>query len=118
MTADFEPYPPPLDGLNALDLDETDHFETIDYRTVGITETDVPALIRIAINPRFDTAPLPAAWAPLQACRALGMLGAVEAIDPLLTLLDQRGDRRLGCGGGPKRSWRDRLSRANCGISR
>ena len=92
MPTDFEPYPAPLDGLNALDLDESNFLETIDYRRLGITEADIPALIRIATDRRFDTAMLPATWAPVHACRALGELQAAAATGTLLEMLNRADD--------------------------
>lgn len=83
-----EAYPAPLNRLHALGLDETEQPASIDYRALGIGPDDVPALIRIATDHRYDTAMLPAAWAPLHAARALGAMRAVDAIEPLLSLLD------------------------------
>ena len=87
-----ETYPAPLDRLQALGLDETEQPASIDYRELGSGPNDVPALIRIATDRRYETAMLPTAWAPLHACRALGAMRAVEAIEPLMSVLDRAGD--------------------------
>jgi hypothetical protein len=84
-----ETYPAPLDRLHALGLDEAEQPASVDYRAIGIGPDDVPALIRIATDARYDTAALPVAWAPLHAWRALGALRAAEAIEPLVSLLDE-----------------------------
>ena len=67
MTVNFEPHSASLGGLNALDADESNFVEMVDYRAVGITEADIPALIGIATDRRFDTALLPTAWVPTHA---------------------------------------------------
>jgi hypothetical protein len=85
-------YPAPLDRIHALGLDETEQPATVDYRALGVGPEDVPALISIVTDRRYDTAMLPIAWAPLHAWRALGVLRAPEAAEPLTTLLDRAGD--------------------------
>jgi len=85
-------YPVPLDRLNALDLDELEQPADVDYRALGLGPEDIPALVRIATDRRYDTVPLPLAWAPLHAWRALGALRAAEAAEPLTMLFDSVGD--------------------------
>lgn len=87
-----ETYPAPLDRLHALGLDETERPASVDYLALGIGPEDIPSLIGIATDRRYDTAMLPVAWASLHAWRALGALRAVEAIEPLMTLLDRIDD--------------------------
>ena len=60
----------------------------------GLTEADVPELIRMACDPLFDqlAETNKASWAPIHAVRALGQLRAEEAIAPLLKLLLQDDD--------------------------
>jgi len=84
-----ETYPAPLDRLHALGLDESEQPASVDYRAIGIGPDDIPALIRIATDARYNTATLPVAWAPLHASHALGALQATEAIEPLVSLLDE-----------------------------
>ncbi len=64
-----------------------------DYSTVhGLTEAHIPALIAmagdLALHAIEDEASAPA-WGPTHAWRALGQLGAVAAVEPLLKLLAQ-----------------------------
>ena len=87
-----ETYPAPLDRLHALSLDETEQPASVDYLALGIGPEDIPELIGIATDRRYDTAILPTAWAPLHAWRALGALRAVEAVEPLTSLLDRTDD--------------------------
>jgi hypothetical protein len=81
-------YPPPLDRLHTLDLNEEDGPAAVDYSTIGIGPADVPALIAIGTDPRYAYALPPAAWASVHAWRALGELRAVEAVEPLVALLE------------------------------
>jgi hypothetical protein len=62
-----------------------------EYTALGLTDEDVPALIRMALDedlnhrgPESDEV-----WAPLHAWRALGQLRAMEAAEPLLALFDE-----------------------------
>ena len=105
-----EPYPAPLYPLNSLGLDESEQPASVDYRALGIGPDAIPALISIVADRRYDTALLPAAWAPLHAWRALGALRAVEAVEPLTALLARSADddwllddvpRALGMIGAP-----------------
>ena len=76
-------YPPPLDRLHGLDLDEADKPAAVDYAAIGIGPEHIPALIEVAADHRYDTAMLPLAWAPVHAWRALGALRGTTAIEPL-----------------------------------
>jgi hypothetical protein len=63
-----------------------------DYRTLGLEDRHVPALIRMATDPALHAAEErdPAGWAPVHAWRALAQLGAPAAAEPLLKLLSER----------------------------
>ena len=89
-------YPPPLDRLKELDHPSMAWSRAegeLDYvAELGLTAEQVPGLIRIARqwldaygDEERDEAEL---WAPVHACRALGQLGAVEAVEPLLGMMD------------------------------
>jgi hypothetical protein len=60
----------------------------------GLTEADIPELIRMATDTELNYAPQDSqkVWAPLHAWRSLGQLRAAEAVKPLLTLLDEDDD--------------------------
>ncbi|MEA4907223.1 MAG: hypothetical protein GYA17_11985 [Chloroflexi bacterium] len=60
----------------------------------GLSAADVPELVRMATDEAFDRVGLGSveAWAPLHAWRALGQLGAAQAV-PALTGLFERVDR-------------------------
>ena len=62
-----------------------------DYRDLGLTEANVPDLIRMATDSNLHNAPHESAevWAPLHAWRALGQLRAVDAARPLIHLFAQ-----------------------------
>jgi hypothetical protein len=64
----------------------------LDYTALGIGSEHIPALIRIATDMHLLTDPderNPRGWAPVHAWRALGQLGADEAIQPLIALFHQ-----------------------------
>jgi hypothetical protein len=68
-----------------------------DYRSLGLSEADVPALIDLMVDRELNVSPDPAEhWLPLHAWRALGQLRAVEAIEPLIKLRIDLGDDYLG----------------------
>jgi hypothetical protein len=80
-------YSPPLDRLLTLGDPFTGRAEWEDYAALGITREHVPELIRMAVDPELNEYPdsdSPLVWAPIHAWRALGQLGAVEGIGPLL----------------------------------
>ena len=62
-----------------------------DYRELGLTEENIPDLIRMATD--FDLHNVhqesPEGWAPLHAWRALAQLRAVEAARPVVHLFEQ-----------------------------
>jgi hypothetical protein len=64
-----------------------------DYLSHGLDAGHVPELIRMATDPALNDDgiwPAPEVWAPVHAWRALGQLGAAQALGPLLELLDKR----------------------------
>jgi hypothetical protein len=94
-------YQPPVDQLLRLGdprpVTEASVAPWRDYRALGLSEVDVPELIRLVSDENLHSAPPDddAAWAPLHAWRALAQLEAVNAAWPLLRLanfLDRQGD--------------------------
>ncbi len=72
-----------------LELGEPDFGpEWMDYREYGLSEADIPELIRLATDKElnYEDEELPESWAPEHAWRALGQLRAVQAINPLINL--------------------------------
>lgn len=61
---------------------------------LGLTQADVPELIRLAVDPGFNEldSDRVEVWAPVHAWRALAQLKAVDAIEPLLGLLATEDD--------------------------
>lgn len=85
-------YLPPVDRLLRLGAEPARRRAWPDYRTLGLAERHVAALIRMATDPALYAAPERdrAAWAPVHASRALAQLGAGAAAEPLLALLERR----------------------------
>lgn len=84
-------YLPPVDRLLKLGAEPARRRTWPDYRTLGLEDRHVPALIRMATDPALYAAEErdPAGWAPVHACRALGQLAASAAAEPLLALLQR-----------------------------
>ncbi|MCI5157176.1 MAG: DUF1186 domain-containing protein, partial [Candidatus Electrothrix sp. AUS1_2] len=63
--------------------------ETIDYRTLGVSQEDIPELITMSTDKKLHWADSESdeVWAPIHAWRALGQLRAVEAVPSLLEQL-------------------------------
>src|SRR5690348_17309169 len=85
-------YPPPVPRLFEVrsPRESADPQRWPDYRALGIGPEHLPDLIRMAQDWRrhwSDEEESPAVWAHVHAWRALGQLGVVEAIEPLLGLL-------------------------------
>lgn len=87
-------YEPPLDQL--LRLGETDlGTKGPDYRAMGIGPEHVPELTRMATDADLiaqldqENVDEAQAWACEHALKALGQLGAVEAVEPLLAGYDR-----------------------------
>jgi len=89
-------YGPPVDQLTKLgDVSRGDADDWLDYPAMGLGPGDVPELIRMAVDPRWDLDPseAPEVWSPIHAWRALGQLKAEAAVGPLADILaDQEGD--------------------------
>jgi hypothetical protein len=86
----MRPYPEPVDRLLTLGDPHEMGVEFPDYLGYGLRAEHIPDLIRMATDPDLNKGDpeSPEVWAPLHAWRALGELQAVEAVEPLLTLLD------------------------------
>lgn len=85
------PYLPPVDRLLKLGAEPACRRTWPDYRTLGLEPRHAPALIRMATDPALYAAAErdPAGWAPVHAWRSLAQLGAEEAAEPLLALLER-----------------------------
>jgi hypothetical protein len=78
-------YAPPVDRLLTLGrFDEGRSWRN--YREFGLQQEHVPELIRLMQDPSLlaEDAPEPQVYARIHAWRALGKLGAVEAVQPML----------------------------------
>lgn len=82
-------YPPPVDRLLTLGTEPARRRVWPDYRTLGLEDRHVPALIRMATDPALHAreARSNQRMAPVHAWRALGELEAAAAVEPLLALL-------------------------------
>lgn len=85
-------YHPPVKQL--LPLGELRRDEKRDYAALGISENDVPELIRMATDYQLHGGPpdSPVVYAPVHAWRALVQLRAEEAIAPLVELFRRTDD--------------------------
>lgn len=85
---DETPYTHPVSRL--LALGECHRARWPDYRALGLGSEHVPELLRMVADPDLNHAATESAavWAPTHAWRTLGHLGAVDAVEPLLELLD------------------------------
>jgi hypothetical protein len=84
-------YSLPVAKLLTLGKPETyDSDAWLDYRSLGLDETHIPGLIRLAtdVDLHLTEQDIPAIWGPVHAWRALGQLRAVAAIEPLLPLFE------------------------------
>lgn len=79
-------YHPPVKQL--LQLGEAHLEQQPDYVALGLSLSDVPALIRLATDEQLHDGPQdsPVVWSPVHAWRALAQLRAEEAIAPLAEL--------------------------------
>jgi hypothetical protein len=73
------------------------HSEPLDYRELGVSEEDIPELIRMSADKDLYWAESESdeVWAPIHAWRALGQLRAAEAVPTLLeqiALIDKDSD--------------------------
>lgn len=99
MTHDAS-YPEPVSKLLTLG-DPRGQREWLDYRALGLTAENVPALVEMALDEDLNMSDPVSdeVWAPLHAWRALGQLGAGEAAESLTGLLyriDEHGDDWVG----------------------
>ena len=87
-------YLPPVDRLLRLGAEPARRRIWPDYRTLGLEDRHVPALVRMATDEALHAAEERdrASWAPVHAWRALGQLRAEAAAEPLLALLERRID--------------------------
>lgn len=85
---DETPYTHPVSRL--LTLGECSRARWPDYRALGLGPEHVPELLRMVADPDLNHAATQSAavWAPAHGWRTLGQLAAVEAVAPLLELLD------------------------------
>jgi hypothetical protein len=95
-TANPQDYEPPVDQLLKLGVPQLEEPRP-EYRPLGISESDVPALIRMATDPYllWGSSSELHGCAPIHAWRALGELRAEAAIHKLIGLFrfsDERGD--------------------------
>jgi hypothetical protein len=82
-------YLPPVDRLLRLGAEPARRRTWPDYRTLGLEDRHVPALVRMATEPAVQAERGPAEWARVHAWRALGQLRAEAAAGPLLLLLQR-----------------------------
>lgn len=68
-----------------------DQADWPDYLKLGLTEADIPDLIRMVTDSELNRADSssPEVWAPVHAWRALGQLGAEQAAQPLVSLFQE-----------------------------
>ncbi|VAW78484.1 Uncharacterized protein YecA [hydrothermal vent metagenome] len=68
-----------------------DHADWMDYSALGFDEADVDALLTMVGDESLHQADNESIeiWAPLHAWRALGQIGSVKAVEPLLALFDR-----------------------------
>jgi hypothetical protein len=91
-------YYPPVSSL--LTRGEADPESWDDYLPLGFRPEHVPDLIQIATDVALLEAPSdsPEVWAPLHAWRTLGQMEAVEAVRPLLDLIEFEARKRADWG--------------------
>jgi hypothetical protein len=82
-------YPSPVAELLTLGIPEFGGGGWLGYPEMGLTAADVPELIRMVTDAGLPegAAGVPASWGPVHAWRALGQLGAAEAVPALVSLL-------------------------------
>jgi hypothetical protein len=85
-------YLPPVKQL--LELGKPPYEQKRDYIALGLSQADVPALVRIATDEWLHEGPpeSPVVYAPVHAWRALVQLRAAEAIAPLVGLFRRTDD--------------------------
>jgi hypothetical protein len=91
-------YEEPVSQLLILGKVEDPRTPWRDYKALGLTPAHTPALLAMATDLELNRSVLESTevWAPLHAWRALAQLRALEALPPLLELLDEfEGDEWL-----------------------
>jgi len=93
-------YHAPVDALLTLGVPGT-WEDSLEYAEFGITPADVPELLRLALDEEVNSGSPESlsVYAPVHAWRALGELGATEAIIPLIGLfrwIDEQDDEWVG----------------------
>ena len=89
-----EPYKPPVAGLLAVGEPAAWGANSLDrwpdYTAMGLSASDSPELLRMAKDKDLHLSERGSSlvWAPLHTWRALGQLRAVEAVVPLLEMLE------------------------------
>lgn len=85
-------YLPPVKQL--LELGEPPYGQRRDYLALGLSQADVPALVRMATDELLHDGPpkSPVVYAPVHAWRALVQLRATEAVVPLVGLFRRTDD--------------------------
>lgn len=83
-------YPPPVSELLTLG-NPRERLRRIDYPKMGLTNEHIPDLIRMLEDDDLHRADSEGTevWAPLHAWRALGVLRAESAVEPLIALLSR-----------------------------
>ena len=95
MDTDNQEYQPPVANLLQYGDGKSSSRKWPNYRReLGIEESHIPELIRMATDDKLNQASSDSleVWAPTHAWRALGQLGAKAAVEPLLDLLDNPDD--------------------------
>lgn len=84
-------YPPPVERLFTLGAEPAKRSLWPDYRHLGLTARHVAALLQVGTDASLRALPERdrARWAPVHAWRALALLGASEAAEPLLRVLER-----------------------------
>jgi len=82
-------YPPPVDKL--LTYGDCRKAKWPDYLALGFGPEHIPDLIRMATDSELNWGNPGSleVWAPTHAWRTLGQLGAADAVEPLLGILDE-----------------------------
>jgi hypothetical protein len=80
-----QPYSPPVDKLLTQGDKDLRGGDWLDYRSLGLTDADIPELIRMALDEQLIQSDDDGeAYAAIHAWRALGQFKAVAAVEPLL----------------------------------
>jgi hypothetical protein len=83
-------YSKTVQRLLQLDMPEEIKFNWPDYRKMGLTEMDIPELIRMVSDKDLllNESDESWVWGPVHAWRALGQLKAQQAVEPLVNLFE------------------------------